>query len=158
MSTTVGPVLLGGYAAKQCPVRTQNDHLPIAARWEPSPEDQARLDAGIAFELYGRSHWSVTLRDEVWLLPTLGGQTSLNLAVELAQSGVLDTYGVELIGANLQTILDNLTAGVIVGLARMASGAHWFSDVVWAGTFVYFISYGVASGCGLLKDQTESTV
>ncbi|MDO8943835.1 MAG: carbamoyl phosphate synthase large subunit, partial [Desulfobacterales bacterium] len=38
------------------------------------------------------------------LLPTLGGQTSLNLAVELAQSGVLDTYGVELIGANLQTI------------------------------------------------------
>ncbi len=50
MSTTVGPVLLGGYAAKQCPVRTQNDHLPIAAKWEPSPEDQARLDAGIAFE------------------------------------------------------------------------------------------------------------
>jgi carbamoyl-phosphate synthase large subunit len=38
------------------------------------------------------------------LLPTLGGQTSLNLAVELAQGGVLDRYGVELIGANLQTI------------------------------------------------------
>lgn len=50
MSTTAGPVLLGGYAAKQCPVRTQNDHLPIAAKWEPSPEDQARLDVGIAFE------------------------------------------------------------------------------------------------------------
>ena len=38
------------------------------------------------------------------LLPTIGGQTSLNLAVELAQSGVLDRYGVELIGANLETI------------------------------------------------------
>src|SRR5210317_717992 len=38
------------------------------------------------------------------LLPTIGGQTSLNLAVELAKSGVLDTYGVELIGANLETI------------------------------------------------------
>jgi carbamoyl-phosphate synthase large subunit len=38
------------------------------------------------------------------LLRTLGGQTSLNLAVELAQGGVLDTFGVELIGANLQTI------------------------------------------------------
>jgi carbamoyl-phosphate synthase large subunit len=38
------------------------------------------------------------------LLPTLGGQTSLNLAVELAQSGVLEEYGVELIGANLETI------------------------------------------------------
>ena len=38
------------------------------------------------------------------LLPTLGGQTSLNLAVELSESGVLDKYGVELIGANLETI------------------------------------------------------
>ena len=50
MTTSLGPVLLGGYAAKQCPVRTQNDHLPIAARWIPAPEDQARLDAGIEFE------------------------------------------------------------------------------------------------------------
>ncbi len=38
------------------------------------------------------------------LLPTIGGQTSLNLAVELAQSGVLEQYGVELIGAKLDTI------------------------------------------------------
>jgi len=38
------------------------------------------------------------------LLPTIGGQTSLNLAVELAQSGVLEQYGVELIGARLETI------------------------------------------------------
>ena len=38
------------------------------------------------------------------LLPTLGGQTSLNLAVELSESGVLEKYGVELIGANLETI------------------------------------------------------
>ncbi|MBW2370595.1 MAG: carbamoyl-phosphate synthase large subunit, partial [Deltaproteobacteria bacterium] len=38
------------------------------------------------------------------LLPTLGGQTSLNLAVELAESGVLDKFGVELIGAKLDTI------------------------------------------------------
>ena len=38
------------------------------------------------------------------LLPTLGGQTSLNLAVELAKAGVLEEYGVELIGARLETI------------------------------------------------------
>jgi carbamoyl-phosphate synthase large subunit len=38
------------------------------------------------------------------LLPTLGGQTALNLAVELAEGGVLDTFGVELIGANLDAI------------------------------------------------------
>ena len=38
------------------------------------------------------------------LLPTLGGQTALNVAVELAESGVLDHFGVELIGARLDAI------------------------------------------------------
>jgi len=38
------------------------------------------------------------------LLPTLGGQTSLNIAVDLAESGVLEENGVELIGARLETI------------------------------------------------------
>ena len=38
------------------------------------------------------------------LLPTLGGQTALNVAVELAESGVLERYGVELIGAKLGSI------------------------------------------------------
>ena len=38
------------------------------------------------------------------LLPTVGGQTALNLAVELADSGVLDKYKVELIGAKLEAI------------------------------------------------------
>ncbi len=38
------------------------------------------------------------------LLPTLGGQTGLNLAVALAEAGVLDRHGVELIGAKLPAI------------------------------------------------------
>src|SRR4051812_38169561 len=38
------------------------------------------------------------------LLPTVGGQTALNLAVELADSGVLEKYAVELIGAQLRAI------------------------------------------------------
>lgn len=38
------------------------------------------------------------------LLPTLGGQTGLNVAVALAESGVLSKYGVELIGAKLEAI------------------------------------------------------
>jgi carbamoyl-phosphate synthase large subunit len=38
------------------------------------------------------------------VLPTVGGQTALNLAVELADSGVLEKYGVELIGAKLEAI------------------------------------------------------
>jgi carbamoyl-phosphate synthase large subunit len=38
------------------------------------------------------------------LLPTVGGQTGLNLAVELAESGILDKYNVKLIGASLRAI------------------------------------------------------
>ncbi|KAI4322225.1 hypothetical protein L6164_021936 [Bauhinia variegata] len=38
------------------------------------------------------------------LLPTMGGQTALNLAVALAESGALEKYGVELIGAKLEAI------------------------------------------------------
>ncbi|MEE8328642.1 MAG: carbamoyl-phosphate synthase large subunit [Thermodesulfovibrionia bacterium] len=38
------------------------------------------------------------------LLPTMGGQTALNLAVELSEKGVLDKYKVELIGAKLHAI------------------------------------------------------
>jgi carbamoyl-phosphate synthase large subunit len=38
------------------------------------------------------------------LLPTMGGQTALNVAVKLAESGVLERNGVELIGAKLRAI------------------------------------------------------
>ena len=38
------------------------------------------------------------------LLATLGGQTALNTAMSLAAAGVLDKYGVELIGANIEAI------------------------------------------------------
>jgi carbamoyl-phosphate synthase large subunit len=38
------------------------------------------------------------------LLPTVGGQTALNLAIELAESGVLERFKVELIGAKLHAI------------------------------------------------------
>ena len=38
------------------------------------------------------------------LLPTLGGQTALNAAVELSELGVLDKYGVEMVGARLEAI------------------------------------------------------
>ena len=38
------------------------------------------------------------------LLPTMGGQTALNIAMDLDQQGVLEKYGVELIGANARSI------------------------------------------------------
>ena len=38
------------------------------------------------------------------ILPTLGGQTGLNLAVELADAGVLERYNVRLLGTQLEAI------------------------------------------------------
>ena len=38
------------------------------------------------------------------LLPTMGGQTALNCALDLADCGILDKYGVELIGASREAI------------------------------------------------------
>jgi carbamoyl-phosphate synthase large subunit len=47
------------------------------------------------------------------LLPTVGGQTALNLSVELAEKGILDRYKVKLIGASLNAI-------------KMAEDRLWF--------------------------------
>jgi carbamoyl-phosphate synthase large subunit len=49
------------------------------------------------------------------LLPTVGGQTGLNIAVELAECGVLDKHGVKLIGASLRAI-------------KIAEDRLWFKD------------------------------
>jgi carbamoyl-phosphate synthase large subunit len=38
------------------------------------------------------------------LLPTMGGQTALNIGLELAEAGVLDALGIELIGAPAEVI------------------------------------------------------
>jgi carbamoyl-phosphate synthase large subunit len=51
------------------------------------------------------------------LLPTVGGQTALNLAVELAEGGILEKYGVELIGASLRAI-------------KVAEDRLWFKDAI----------------------------
>src|SRR5258706_404568 len=51
------------------------------------------------------------------LLPTVGGQTGLNLAVELAESGILEKYGVELIGAPMRAI-------------KVAEDRLWFKDAI----------------------------
>ena len=46
----------------------------------------------------------VNLPGKFALLPTVGGQTALNLAVDLADAGILDKYSVEMIGARLEAI------------------------------------------------------
>ena len=65
------------------------------------------------------------------LLPTMGGQTALNIALALYDSGVLDKYGVQLIGANARAIRvaedrqEFAAAMVRIGLAVAKGGfAH----------------------------------
>ena len=62
------------------------------------------------------------------LLPTVGGQTALNLAVALCERGTLEAYGVEMIGANLRSIqvaedrLQFKDAMARIGLETLTSG------------------------------------
>ena len=74
------------------------------------------------------------------LLPTLGGQTALNLTMALAERGVLDTYGVEVIGANPEAIAtaedrERFKAAMEeIGLAVPASGfAHSLDEAMAIG-------------------------
>ncbi len=69
------------------------------------------------------------------LLPTVGGQTGLNLAMDLHHAGVLDTYGVQLIGAQTRAIdlaedrLKFKDAMLAAGLAVPHSGlAHTLAE------------------------------
>src|SRR5262249_13937898 len=57
------------------------------------------------------------------LLATLGGQTALNTAVALYESGVLDKYGVELIGANIDAIRRGEDRQLFKEIVAQAGGA-----------------------------------
>ncbi|RLB44152.1 MAG: carbamoyl phosphate synthase large subunit, partial [Deltaproteobacteria bacterium] len=77
------------------------------------------------------------------LLPTLGGQTALNLALALADRGILEKHGVELIGANVDAIrkaeerklfkaaMDKIGLGSArADVARTVEGAHAVADKI----------------------------
>ncbi|MCL1922440.1 MAG: carbamoyl-phosphate synthase large subunit [Propionibacteriaceae bacterium] len=108
------------------------------------------------------------------LLATMGGQTALNTAVTLAKSGVLDKYGVELIGANIDAIERGEDREkfkeVVASLADLSGGApevarsftcHTIDEVVEAATK---LSYPVVlrpsftmggKGSGFAHDEEE---
>jgi carbamoyl-phosphate synthase large subunit len=62
------------------------------------------------------------------LLATLGGQTALNTAVALAEQGVLDKYGVELIGASIEAIEAGENRQSFKAVVE-ALPAHWRATV-----------------------------
>ncbi len=71
------------------------------------------------------------------VLPTVGGQTALNLAIELAEAGVLDRYNVQLIGASLKAI-------------KMAEDRLWFKDAM--------IQVGLDVPKSVLANKVESAL
>ncbi|KUP08600.1 carbamoyl phosphate synthase large subunit [Bacillus coahuilensis m2-6] len=81
------------------------------------------------------------------ILPTLGGQTGLNLAVELAASGVLEECGVEILGTKLSAIEQaedrDLFRNLMNELSEPVPESEIIRNVVEAKTFVKEVGYPV---------------
>ncbi|MHB8263053.1 MAG: carbamoyl-phosphate synthase large subunit [Acidimicrobiales bacterium] len=108
-----GPIVIGqacefDYSGTQaCKVLREEGYRIILVNSNPAtimtdPDISDRtyiepLDPGVLEAIIEREHPDA-------LLPTLGGQTALNLAMSLSQSGVLDAHGVQLIGASVDAI------------------------------------------------------
>ncbi|HCP45284.1 MAG TPA: carbamoyl phosphate synthase large subunit [Deltaproteobacteria bacterium] len=72
------------------------------------------------------------------LLPTMGGQTALNVTIELAEAGVLEAHGVELIGANVEAIRKAEDRSLFkkamdkIGLAMPRGGFAYSMEDAWS--------------------------
>src|ERR1700683_2982398 len=108
-----GPILIGqaaefDYAGVQaCRALREEGHRVVLVNSNPATimTDPQMADAVYLEPLTAASVTAVIERERPdALLPTLGGQTGLNLAVELSESGVLDRYAVELLGTPVETI------------------------------------------------------
>ncbi len=108
------------------------------------------------------------------LLPTLGGQTALNTAMALYESGVLDKHGVKMIGANAEAIKKGEDRQLFkeamekIGLDMPASGtAHTMEEAreiaARIGTFPLivrpaFTMGGTGGGIGYNREEFEEIV
>src|SRR6266446_6463083 len=102
------------------------------------------------------------------LLSTVGGQTGLNLSVELAESGVLEKYGVELIGAKIDAIKKAedrlLFKDAMRGIGLETPQSQLVSNIAGGLDFVSRAGYPVilrpsftlgGSGSGIAYNQEE---
>ncbi len=107
------------------------------------------------------------------LLPTVGGQTGLNISVELARAGVLDRYGVEMIGAKLRSVevaedrqlfKDAMTEiGLVSAQSRLVRGlgeAKSFLDVIGLPAIIRpsFTLGGSGGGIAFNTEEFESVI
>ena len=108
-----GPIVIGqaaefDYAGVQaCRALREEGHRVILVNSNPATimTDPEVADAVYLEPLTPASLEAIIEREKPdALLPTLGGQTGLNLAVELNEQGILQRYGVELLGTPVETI------------------------------------------------------
>src|SRR5580693_4177078 len=108
-----GPIVIGqaaefDYAGVQaCRALREEGHRVVLVNSNPATimTDPEVADAVYLEPLTVKSIEAIIARERPdALLPTLGGQTGLNMAVELAAAGVLERYNVELLGTPLDTI------------------------------------------------------
>ena len=108
-----GPIVIGqacefDYSGVQaCKALSEEGFRVVLVNSNPAT---IMTDPGLADATYIEPvHWKVVARiiekeRPDALLPTMGGQTGLNCSLDLSREGVLDAFGVELIGANRQAI------------------------------------------------------
>ncbi len=108
-----GPIVIGqacefDYSGTQaCKVLKEDGYEVVLVNSNPAT---IMTDPSMAARTYVEPITPETLRQIIEkekpdaLLPNMGGQTGLNCAVELAESGFLEEHGVELIGCNLKAI------------------------------------------------------
>jgi carbamoyl-phosphate synthase large subunit len=108
-----GPIVIGqacefDYAGTQaCKVLRREGYRIVLANSNPATimTDPEFADATFVEPLVPEILEKIIARERPdALLPTVGGQTGLNLAVELAQRGILERYGVQLLGASRAAI------------------------------------------------------
>jgi carbamoyl-phosphate synthase large subunit len=108
-----GPIVIGqaaefDYAGVQaCRALREEGHRVVLVNSNPATimTDPEVADAVYLEPLTAASLEAIIARERPdALLPTLGGQTALNLAVELSDRGVLERYGIELLGTPIETI------------------------------------------------------
>jgi carbamoyl-phosphate synthase large subunit len=109
-----GPIVIGqaaefDYAGVQaCRALREDGHRVILVNSNPATimTDPEVADAVYLEPLTAASLEAIIARERPdALLPTLGGQTGLNLAVELAENGVIERYGLQLLGTPIETIV-----------------------------------------------------
>lgn len=102
------------------------------------------------------------------ILATLGGQTALNAAIKLHEAGVLEKYGVQLIGANVEAINRGENREIFKGIVESIGGesarsqiCHTIEECISAtGIFNYPVvvrpSFTMGGlGSGIAKDESE---